>query len=469
MAPTRAVEPDLLPGADPSRPLTVSEVAELIDQAVREEVGEVWVEGEIRDFRFSAAGHAYCTLTDGQAGLNLTIFSRVPKPDGLEDGARVLVLGSPQYYGPYARLSVIVEEVHLSGEGALWARIEKIRQKLASEGLFDEERKRPLPLLPAAVGVVCGFDAAVEHDIRDATEKRFPGYPLVFEKVTVQGERAVPEIVRAMRRLASHPLIEVIILARGGGSLADMMPFYDEGLCRAIAECPVPVVSAIGHEKDNPLTDLVADHRSSTPSRAAMEVIPDERQLRDRLAQAADAIHHSVARRIQLLDSRLALLDPSRTFRDHYLADRLIRLRELRALLAEASPTAALERALARLAEARLGELLGLRLASASASLESLGAALAALGPEATLARGYAVVWDSQGRIVRHPEQAPEGEMLAVRVAGGRLDAVSRGPSRGSDSGTQMAGDRLGWPRAGSPMSPRSERRTQDELDEARK
>ncbi len=435
MASTRAVDPDFVDGTDPSHPLTVSEVAELIDRALREEVGEVWVEGEVRDLRFSAAGHAYCTITDGQAGLNLTIFSRVPRPDGLEDGARVLVLGSPQYYGPYARLSLIVEEVHLAGEGALWARIEKIRQKLAAEGLFDDERKRPLPLLPTAVGVVCGFDAAVEHDIRDATEKRFPGYPLVFERVTVQGERAVSEIVQAMRRLASHPQVEVIILARGGGSLADMMPFYDESLCRAIAECPVPVVSAIGHEKDNPLTDLVADHRSSTPSRAAIEVVPDERQLRDRLAQASDAIHHSVARRVQVLDSRLALLDPSRTLRDLYLAERLIRLRELRALLAEASPTAALERALARLGEARLGEFLGRRLESAAASLESLGAALAALGPEATLARGYAVVWDSQGRIVRHPDQAPAGEELAVRVADGRLYAVSRGPSGVPDSG----------------------------------
>lgn len=436
MTPTekRAPPEEIEPGSDARRPLSASELAEWIDDVVQEGVGYVWLEGEVRDLRTSQAGHSYCVLTDGKATISITLFSRVEVPAGVADGVRILVLGHPEFYGPYGRLSIIAEEVHLSGEGELWAKIEKTRQKLAAEGLFDEARKRSLPLLPRAVGVVCGFDAAVKRDILAATEQRFPGYPLVFEEVTVQGDRAVEEITAAMEKLAEDQRVEVIILARGGGSLAELAPFYDEHLCRAIARSPVPVVSAIGHEKDNPLSDLVADARASTPSRAAMEVIPEEARLSGRIDQALDGITMSLERRAESLTTKLGALDPGRVFRDSYLARKELVLSSQSAALAGLGPHARLERERARLEAARIYDLIAGRIAGNQGTLKVLASSLDALSPRSTLQRGFAVVRIASGEIVRYPDQAPAGTDLSVTVAEGMLDAVSRGPT-GSNSG----------------------------------
>jgi exodeoxyribonuclease VII large subunit len=417
-------------GSDASHPLSVSELAAWIDDVVEDGIGYIWVQGEVRDLKAYPSGHTYCSLTDGKASVNVAFFSRIELPEGIANGALILVLGHPQFYAPTGRLSVIAEEVHLSGEGELWAMIEKTRQKLDAEGLFDESRKRPLPLLPATVGVVCGFDAAVKRDILAARQQRFPGYPLVFEEVTVQGDRAVSEITAAMERLARNPQVEVIILARGGGSLADLAPFYDENLCRAIAKCPVPVVSAIGHEKDNPLSDLVADARASTPSRAAMEVIPEEFRLRDRIDQALDAISNHTERRLETAYAGLRLLEPYRIFRESHLAPKELYLSTKSAVLAEQAPLVRLERERSRLAAARVFDLISSRVSRDANRLESLSASLDALSPRSALERGFAVLRSQSGEIIRSPNQAPEGTELSVTLARGMLDVISKGESR---------------------------------------
>ncbi len=420
---------DLYPGVDASKPLTVSELASLIDEAVKEGVGYVWVEGEVRDFKTYPSGHSYCSLSDGKATVNVAFFSRIELPPDVGDGAHVLIFGRPEFYGPYARLSLVAEEVHLFGEGELWAKIEQTRKKLDAEGLFDDSRKRPLPLLPSAVGVVCGHDAAVKRDILAATDKRFPGYPLVFEEVTIQGDRAVKEIIAAMERLARDRRVDVIILARGGGSLADLAPFFDEDLCRAIARCPVPVVSAIGHEKDNPLSDLVADLRASTPSRAAMEVIPDETALRDRLGQALDAMTSAIERRLEAKLSKLEVLDPGRILKDVYLPRRELILSGFETRLVEFGPKVRLERERSRLEAANVTALMKNRIYREESALEALSRSLDALSPRSTLERGYAVVRTSTGDLVRSARQAPAGTELTVTLAEGILDAVSKGES----------------------------------------
>ena len=422
----------LSPGSSANCPLSVSELASWINEVVREGVGYVWVEGEVRDLKTYPSGHTYCSLADEAATVNVAMFSRIELPEGIKNGTHLLVRGRPEFYGPGGRLSLVAEEVHISGEGELWAKIEKTREKLAADGLFDEERKRPLPLLPATVGVVCGFDAAVKRDILAAVDRRFPGYPLVFEEVPVQGDRAVTEIIQAMERLTADPRVEVIILARGGGSLAELAPFYDESLCRAIARCPVPVVSAIGHEKDNPLSDLVADARASTPSRAAIEVIPDEAELRDRLDRAVDIAYTTVRRRLETAEAKLASLNPTRTFKEAYLARKELVLAALESTMSSRIPEATIERQWARLQSLRVQELFLARIDRAQSSLNSLTASLEALSPRATLKRGFAVVRKVTGEIVRAPLEAPEGTVLSVTLAGGILGVVSRGEPRES-------------------------------------
>jgi exodeoxyribonuclease VII large subunit len=455
---------------DTAKPLSVTELCDLINEALAE-LGEVTVEGEVRGFKGYPSGHRFFNLTDGKANISVALFSSVhPEIGHLDDGTRITVAGRVDYYKPYGRLSFIARQLTIGGEGELWRRIEEVKKRLQEEGLFDESRKRPLPLLPRKVGVICGHEAAVKRDILATAEHRFPGYPIEFAEVTVQGDGAVEAIIAAMARLANTPDIDVIVLARGGGSLSELAPFYDEKLCRAIAACPVPVVSAIGHEKDQPLTDLVADRRASTPTRAAVEVIPSAADLRETLQHAMASLDREIDDILFRASLRAGHLDPTPVFGTEILQIAERRVLHAKAALAENAPAVRIERLLARLAklhpsaplESRfeeLGHRLGSldptgvfherveaallavsdkknglesfadRLERSRIELEKAAAELSALGPSATLARGYSVVRTQDGRIVRASEDAPRGTLLEITTASDKLLAESKGPA----------------------------------------
>jgi exodeoxyribonuclease VII large subunit len=294
------------------------------------------------------------------------------------------------------------------GLGDLLARIEMLKSALAAEGLFDADRKRALPFLPGVVGLVCATQGDAEHDVVENAQRRWPAARFEIRRVTVQGARAVPEIIAAMRELDANPAVEVIVIARGGGSLEDLLPFSDETLVRAAAQIATPLVSAIGHEKDSPLLDLVADFRASTPTDAGKRIVPDAAQESANLAGwrqlAAAAIAASIDRErhgLAGLRSRPVVAHPARMLDPHRA--RLSRL--------HTASGVALVAALTR----------------ADASSQTLSAALRALSPQATLDRGYAVVRGADGGVVRDVAALSAGDIVRLRLARGETEAQIRG------------------------------------------
>jgi exodeoxyribonuclease VII large subunit len=316
------------------------------------------------------------------------------------------------FYLNRGTLSLRVDEIRSVGIGELLARIERLRRLLAAEGLFDPRRKRPLPFLPGCVGLITGRASAAERDVLSNATARWPAVRFRIRNVAVQGPLAVGQIVEALAALDCDPEVEVIVLARGGGSVEDLLPFSDEALCRAVAGCRTPVVSAIGHEPDTPLVDHVADKRCSTPTGAGKCVVPDVAEETTRLGQLRDrsrrALYGWVDRERRLLDalrSRPVLADPVRP-----LAERGRQVGELRA----------------RAERALLGSV-----RSERQRLAQTVAHLTALGPAATLSRGYAVVQrvdgPAAGSVLRAVADAPEGTVVRVRLADGAVHAVVTG------------------------------------------
>jgi exodeoxyribonuclease VII large subunit len=358
----------------------------------------LWVEGEITELRRQDAWQSvFFTLKDPYDGACLAVSMPRGGFDALRldlaDGALVHVQGRAELWaarGVFQLRALTIEPV---GQGAVLLRLDRLKQKLAAEGLFAAERKRPLPFLPALIGLVTGSDAAAKQDVIATIQARFPPARIVVAEAPVQGPRAPDAIARAVRRVCQAGA-DVIVLARGGGGFDDLLPFSDERLLRAIAACPVPVVSAVGHEQDMPLCDLVADARASTPTAAARMVVPDLRELLARLR----ALRASAARAAR---SRLARAA------DDLMRDRL-RLARAPALLLER------RRALLVSDRARLGR--------AAPLVVALGGRLRALSPLATLQRGYAIV-RREGLIVRRAGTLAPGERVAVQLAAGAFGA----------------------------------------------
>ncbi|MBM7771914.1 exodeoxyribonuclease VII large subunit [Actinokineospora baliensis] len=387
-------------------------------------LGTVWVEGQVTQISARpGTGTAFLTLRDPAADVSMTVTCSTQMLRGQEpplaDGARVVVHAKPTFYLNRGTLSLRADEIRAVGVGELLARVERLRRLLAAEGLFDPRRKRRPPFLPAKVGLITGRASAAERDVLANATARWPAVAFRVENVAVQGALAVPQILDALRVLDRDPDVEVIVIARGGGSVEDLLPFSDEALCRAVADCRTPVLSAIGHEPDTPLLDHVADVRCSTPTDAGKRVVPDVaeesarvRQLRDR---ARRALHGWVDREVRLLTqlrSRPVLADPITPLaRRAEQVDSLVE-RARRALLA-------------RVAEER-------------AALTATKARLTTLGPAATLARGYAVVQhtdaDGTPRVLRSIEDATEGTALRIRLADGALHAVATGDREGEGS-----------------------------------
>jgi len=443
------------PGAFGLRVLGVSEVTRAVREALRGDprLADVWVEGEVGRVTVSSAGHAYFTLKDERSQLACVWFrdDRLASPFEARAGLRVVVHGRIDVFDAQGVYQCYVAAVQPAGLGDLALRFEAAKARLAAEGLFDPGRKRPLPVRPATVGLVTSLSGAVLHDVRRVLERRWPLARLVVSDCRVQGEGAAETIVAALDRIARHgercraagrpaDASAVVIVARGGGSLEDLWAFNDEGVVRAVVAHPVPVVAGIGHETDVTLVDFAADLRAPTPSAAAELVVPDRadvvaglrgrgRRLEEIALGQLDARRRSVAAEGRALEAQRpeARLAASRE-RAGFLLDRATAATEARL---------ARDRRAAERAAERLRPLAAVRLARSRARLDAAGGELAALGPEATLARGYAIVRRaSDGAIVREPAEAPPGSGLRLRLARGELAALSEGePGRDGTAG----------------------------------
>ncbi|HET9253745.1 MAG TPA: exodeoxyribonuclease VII large subunit [Pseudonocardiaceae bacterium] len=399
----------------PEAPWPVRTVARKIAAWI-DRLGAVWAEGQITQISAKpGTGTAFLTLRDPVADVSLTLTCAISlvrdRQPPLIEGSRVVVHGKPSLHLGRGTLSLRVDEIRAVGIGELLARIERTRRTLDAEGLFAPGRKRRLPLLPGCVGLITGRASAAERDVLSNASARWPAVRFRVLNVAVQGPLAVSQIIDALAALDSDPGVEVIVLARGGGSVEDLLPFSDEALCRAVARARTPVVSAIGHEPDTPLVDHVADRRCSTPTDAGKCVVPDVAEETAMLHQlrlrARRALHGWVERERRLLDAlrtRPVLAHPLRPLAEHHRMVSELRTRAERALLSDVR--------------------------TAEDGLTHTAARLSALGPAATLARGYAVVQRAgAGRngpapVLRSVTEAPEGAALRIRLADGAVAAM---------------------------------------------
>ena len=368
----------------------------------------IWIEGEVTELRrHERWASVFFTLKDPADGSCVGVTMARGRFDALRldlaDGERVHVFGRPELYEQRAEFKLRALTVERFGVGAHLAALERLKTRLAAEGLFAEERKRPLPFLPRRIGVVTGNDAAAKRDVVTTIRTRFPPASLLVAETYVQGPRAAGEIVSAITALAEAPDVDVVVLTRGGGSFEDLLAFSDERVVRAVAHCPVPVVSAVGHEQDTPLCDLAADVRASTPTAAGKLVVPDLTELCDRLDRAREALARSVRRSLERDRQQLARS-----------AERL-----------RAGPRVAVEREGVRLERAheRLRRAPALAVERKRAALENTAAKLAALSPMQTLRRGYAIVRTEQGEVVASTEDVSTGARVDVTLAEGGFAA----------------------------------------------
>ena len=386
-----------------------------------DKLGTVWVEGQLAQITMRPDSKTvFMVLRDPAADMSLTVTcSRdlvLRAPVKLAEGIQVVVCGKPSFYTGRGTFSLRLSEIRAVGVGELLARIDRLRRLLDAEGLFDPRLKRPIPFLPNTIGLITGRASAAERDVTTVAAARWPAVRFAVRNTAVQGPNAVPQIVGALRELDRDHDVDVIVVARGGGSVEDLLPFSDETLCRAIAACRTPVISAVGHEPDNPLCDLVADLRAATPTDAAKEVVPDtaaeQRLVDDLRRRSGQALRNWVSREqrtLAQLRSRPVLADP------------------LTALTARAEEVhrarSAIRRDISRL------------VAAETERVGHLAARLATLGPAATLARGYAVVQTvpaaGPAAVLRSVNDAPAGTRLRVRVSDGAVAAISEGRTDG--------------------------------------
>lgn len=388
-------------------PLPVGEVSRLIGGWI-DRLGAVWVEGQITQLsRRPGAGVVFLTLRDPSHDISVSVtcfrqvFDRIA--DVVTEGARVVVLAKPEWYAPRGQLSLRATEIRPVGIGELLVRLELLKKSLAAEGLFALDRKKPLPFLPQLVGLVCGRASAAERDVLENARRRWPAVRFEVRNTAVQGVHAVNQVVQAVKELDDLPDVDVIIVARGGGSVEDLLPFSDEQLIRTVAECRTPVVSAIGHEPDSPLLDLVADLRASTPTDAAKKVVPDVGEELDRVQQLRDRALRTVQ----------GLLDREERGLAHALG-RPSMQQPLRMVDERAAEVDALI--------GRSRRVLGHLLDRADSELAHTRARVVALSPAATLERGYAVLQRPDGHVVRSPADAgAPGDELRARVSEGEF------------------------------------------------
>ncbi|OJF09659.1 exodeoxyribonuclease VII large subunit [Couchioplanes caeruleus] len=397
-------QPEPKPTADEPWPVRV--VSQKLGAWVAK-LGWVWIDGQVAQIsRRPGAAVVFLTLRDPSADLSLTVTAHRDVLDAgapeLAEGARVTLHAKPEFYPARGSLSLRADEIRQVGLGELLARLERLKKLLAAEGLFARERKRRLPFLPRRIGLITGRASAAERDVLMNTRRRWPGIDFRVINVPVQGPNAVPQILDALKVLEHDDTVDVIVIARGGGSVEDLLPFSDEALCRAVFGCRTPVVSAIGHETDAPLLDYVADLRASTPTDAAKRIVPDLAeetlligQARRRLDRAVLTLIEREAHRLEAWRSRPSLARPETLVEQR--ATEVTGLRD------------------------RAGRSLEHRIRRADDDLRHTLARLRALSPAATLERGYAIVQRADGHVVRAAGEVATGDVLRVRLADGEL------------------------------------------------
>jgi len=445
---------DLFAKPKPAEPkaLSVTQLLRRIKNVIEVQVGELWIEGEVSNLKKQASGHWYFSLKDEGAQIQCAMFGARKRQghEALEDGAKVRVFAEASVYEARGQLQIIVQKAERAGLGDLQARFEALKRKLHAEGLFDAERKKPLPKFPRIVGIVTSDTGAAIRDILNILERRAPWVQPVLMPVRVQGKGAEFEIARAIERMANPeqhgiPRCDVLIVGRGGGSIEDLWCFNEEVVARAIAASAIPIISAVGHEIDFTIADFVADLRAPTPSAAAELAVPDGTELAARLTQMARRMSRQVQERLLTATRALDALKrgPLQRGGERLLREPSQHVDSLRARL-DRVVTATLDAKAASLAEARANHrahhpakvlerraervaLLGrqlLRLANEALEarqrkLAHSAGLLRTLGPDSAFQRGFTITLDEQGRLLRSATEAPPGTILRTRFKDG--------------------------------------------------
>ncbi len=453
---------ELFPTEATRRVLSVSELTTQVKRLLEKQIGSIWVSGEITNLRAQSSGHIYFTLKDAGSQLSCVLFRKesVPQRDLLQDGQKILVQGDVTVYEARGQYQLLVRAVELQGVGALQLKFEQLKQRLAAEGLFAPERKRPLPPYPQRIGLVTSPTGAAIRDVLHVIQRRNPGLEIILAPCRVQGEGAAAEIAAAIRQLNElnrQPAtgnLDLILVTRGGGSLEDLWAFNEEAVARAIFESALPVVSAVGHEIDFTISDFVADLRAATPSAAAEIITEDVFASRQFVAEAAAVMNSRVRQRIAReredflsVTQRLRRAHPRRR-----LDEQTQRLDDLQSGLVRSAKQGARGQRVAwqnlatRVLRVRPGQALqqrreGLHLAArqlrelarhqrdnAGNSLANLVARLRLLGPEQVLARGYSITMDAAtGKILRDARQVKAGQRLRTRLKSGEITSRADG------------------------------------------
>ena len=391
-------------------PAPVRVVSEAIKDYV-DRLGPIWIEGEISELNERSGMMAFMRLRDTSVDMSISVMchkSVIATVKPLPDNARVVMYAKPSFYTKNGSLSFSAREIRQVGVGELLARLEALKNLLAGEGLFDSDRKVALPLLPKVIGLICGRNTDAEKDVVENAKRRWPSVQFEIREVTVQGAAAVSEVSDALCELEANKDVEVIIITRGGGSFEDLLPFSDEGLVRLAASCTTPIVSAIGHEKDAPLLDLVADYRASTPTDAAKRVVPDIAEEIAMISAMRDRARRTLVNRLNLEATQIANFKNRPVMKDPFV---LITTRaEIIAGLRDRS-----NRSFAH------------QLKLAKEELKQIKARVRALSPQATLDRGYSVVQLPDGQIVTDPKKLKQGDVLRLRLAKGETKATATG------------------------------------------
>jgi len=391
-------------------PAPVRVVSEAIKDYV-DRLGPIWIEGEISELNERSGMMAFMRLRDTSVDMSISVMchkSVIATVKPLPDNARVVMYAKPSWYTKNGSLSFSAREIRQVGVGELLARLEALKNQLAGEGLFDSDRKVALPLLPKVIGLICGRNTDAEKDVVENAKRRWPSVQFEIREVTVQGAAAVSEVSDALRELEANKDVEVIIITRGGGSFEDLLPFSDEGLVRLAASCETPIVSAIGHEKDSPLLDLVADYRASTPTDAAKRVVPDISEEIAMIGQMRDRARRTLVNRIDLEGTRITNFKNRPVMKDPHVlitsrAEIITGLRD------------------------RSNRSFGASLKLAKEELKQVTARVRALSPQSTLDRGYSVVQLADGQIVTDPKKLKQGDELRLRLAKGETKAAVLG------------------------------------------
>ena len=390
-------------------PATVRTVSEAIKEYV-DRLGPIWIEGEISELNERSGMMAFMRLRDPSVDMSISVMchkSVIAAVKPLPDNARIVMYAKPSWYTKNGSLSFSAREIRQVGVGELLARLEALKNLLAGEGLFNSDRKVALPLLPKVIGLICGRNTDAEKDVVENAKRRWPSVQFEIREVTVQGAAAVSEVSDALRELEANKDVEVIIITRGGGSFEDLLPFSDEGLVRLAASCTTPIVSAIGHEKDSPLLDLVADYRASTPTDAAKRVVPDISEEIAMIEAMRDRARRTLVNRLDLEATRITNFKNRPVMKDPHVL-----------ITTRAEVIAGLRD--------RSNRSFGASIKLAKEELKQIKARVRALSPQSTLDRGYSVVQLPDGQIVTDPKKLKAGDELRLRLAKGETKATAK-------------------------------------------